>query len=400
MGTLIKDWWAPKYATVLDLKPEATSIRSRVYHVSVMPCYDKKLEASRPDFADAEEVRDVDCVLTTGEVAKMLAERNCDLVTLARQASMASPTKSDAAEAVFPDLLQHLGTSSGSYLHGVIGDLVRRHAQDLSSIGDLRLEIKNIRGSDYVDYTLSTAQPSSHDSAVSLPRKTLFKGATCYGFRNLQNVVRKVGRAQGISVTKGAAATTGPAPRKGAVRRVVRKGATPSATVAATAPVEEERGYDYIEVMACPSGCVNGGGQLPPPPLSSITNSSARRKRGVYEGELDDEGMPRVAEAFEVDPLLDASSWPGQATLPGKEWVERVEQRYWMVETTDHADVDLAAHPSIQPFLQAPSNAINRLANGILEELCGGDEGKRRTVLRTQYRAVESEEVNGLAVKW
>jgi iron only hydrogenase large subunit-like protein len=38
-----------------------------VYHVSVMPCYDKKLEATRPDFYDpVNSSRDVDCVLTTG----------------------------------------------------------------------------------------------------------------------------------------------------------------------------------------------------------------------------------------------------------------------------------------------------------------------------------------------
>ncbi len=24
--------------------------------------------------------------------------------------------------------------------------------------------------------------------------------------------------------------------------------------------------YDYVEVMACPSACLNGGGQLPPAP--------------------------------------------------------------------------------------------------------------------------------------
>lgn len=34
-----------------------------------MPCYDKKLEASRPDFFNQEyQTRDVDCVLTTGAV--------------------------------------------------------------------------------------------------------------------------------------------------------------------------------------------------------------------------------------------------------------------------------------------------------------------------------------------
>ena len=38
-----------------------------IYHVSVMPCYDKKLEASREDFYnDIYRTRDVDCVITSG----------------------------------------------------------------------------------------------------------------------------------------------------------------------------------------------------------------------------------------------------------------------------------------------------------------------------------------------
>ena len=40
---------------------------SQVYHVAVMMCYDKKLEASREDFFnDVYRTRDVDCVITTG----------------------------------------------------------------------------------------------------------------------------------------------------------------------------------------------------------------------------------------------------------------------------------------------------------------------------------------------
>ena len=39
-----------------------------IYHVTVMPCYDKKLEASREDFYnDLYRTRDVDCVITSGE---------------------------------------------------------------------------------------------------------------------------------------------------------------------------------------------------------------------------------------------------------------------------------------------------------------------------------------------
>ncbi len=35
--------------------------------MTVMPCYDKKLEASRSDFySDLYRTRDVDCVITSG----------------------------------------------------------------------------------------------------------------------------------------------------------------------------------------------------------------------------------------------------------------------------------------------------------------------------------------------
>lgn len=65
---------------------------TKVYHVAVMPCYDKKLEAARSDFADvgdaaghssggsvgvatpADAVGETDSVLTTGEVEAMLQE--------------------------------------------------------------------------------------------------------------------------------------------------------------------------------------------------------------------------------------------------------------------------------------------------------------------------------------
>ena len=44
-----------------------------MYHVTIMPCYDKKLEASREDFYnDIYRTRDVDCVISTGK----LVERN------------------------------------------------------------------------------------------------------------------------------------------------------------------------------------------------------------------------------------------------------------------------------------------------------------------------------------
>lgn len=46
-----------------------------VYHVTVMPCYDKKLEAVRDDFVfsvEDKDVTEVDSVLTTGEVLDLI----------------------------------------------------------------------------------------------------------------------------------------------------------------------------------------------------------------------------------------------------------------------------------------------------------------------------------------
>ncbi len=51
-----------------------------------------------------------------------------------------------------------------------------------------------------------------------------------------------------------------------------------------------EKKYDFIEVMACPGGCVNGGGQ-PIQPASIINNYNVRalRAKGLYE---DDKNLP------------------------------------------------------------------------------------------------------------
>lgn len=39
---------------------------AQIYHVTVEPCYDKKLEASRSDFFNQNDnSRDVDCVITS-----------------------------------------------------------------------------------------------------------------------------------------------------------------------------------------------------------------------------------------------------------------------------------------------------------------------------------------------
>ncbi len=47
-----------------------------------MPCFDKKLEASRDDFTNEDQVRDVDCVLTAAEVVDIIKDKGIDFAAL------------------------------------------------------------------------------------------------------------------------------------------------------------------------------------------------------------------------------------------------------------------------------------------------------------------------------
>lgn len=58
MGSLVKY----HIAETIGLSPD------RIYHITLMPCYDKKLEAYREDFNNKlKDTRDVDCVITASE---------------------------------------------------------------------------------------------------------------------------------------------------------------------------------------------------------------------------------------------------------------------------------------------------------------------------------------------
>ncbi|XP_032086137.1 cytosolic iron-sulfur assembly component 3 isoform X2 [Thamnophis elegans] len=142
MGALIKDHFAKQQCLTPD----------QIYHATVMPCYDKKLEASRPDFfIQKYQTREVDCVITTGEVLKLLDEEGVSLLEV--------------------------------------------NPMPLDSINK-----------DFQEVTLEK------------DGQTLLHFALAYGFRNIQNFVQKL-----------------------------KRGKLP---------------YHYLEVMACPSGCLNGGGQI------------------------------------------------------------------------------------------------------------------------------------------
>ncbi|CAG8555614.1 10980_t:CDS:2 [Cetraspora pellucida] len=196
MGSIVKDHLASK----LGVEP------NNIYHVGIMMCYDKKLEASRSDFFNEGcQTRDVDCVLTTGEVVKMFEEQNFNI-----DESLEVPIDSFVKASQEGQLLRSPGSASGGFLEFIL----EYSARELFGITGIDVEkeqgvtIKTGRNKDFKEISLE------------VDGKPLLKFASAYGFRNIQNLVRKI-----------------------------KSGNSP---------------YHYIEVMACPSGCINGGGQLKP----------------------------------------------------------------------------------------------------------------------------------------
>ncbi|XP_062999172.1 cytosolic iron-sulfur assembly component 3 [Elgaria multicarinata webbii] len=188
MGSLVKGHFAQQQHVTPD----------QIYHVTVMPCYDKKLEASRPDFFIQEhETREVDCVITTGEVLKLLDQEGLSLSEVA-PAPLDGMFNSLSEE----QLVGHSGGGSGGYLEHIY----KYAAKELFGIQVEELQYKTLKNKDFQEVTLEK------------DGKTVLHFALAYGFRNIQNLVQKL-----------------------------KRGRLP---------------YHYIEVMACPSGCLNGGGQI------------------------------------------------------------------------------------------------------------------------------------------
>jgi hypothetical protein len=336
-----------------------------------MPCYDKKLEASRQDFYnDIYSTRDVDCVITTLELELMMQEKGWDLSLPAEHEDSALFASDDVQCTDLPELLSHPGTSSGSYLHSLISVIVATTPRSLD------LSVRTVRTADYEEYTLSMRDTG----------EVVFRGAKCYGFRNLQNVVRKVGREAGVQVGKGAAGRLA-----GGLRGRARK--------AESSGKEVEKGYDYVEVMACPAGCVNGGGQLRPPrPATSQMEDEEGYKRNWEESGVRIGGL-------ESESGLQNPKWGD------KEWTKKVEEAYWHDLPTPPPSPKLSGTDGCRDVL---TKHADRLVARILVDLCepkkvdglisaatmdDDAETRRKNLFRTQYHVVESEVV-GLAVKW
>ncbi|CAG9854505.1 unnamed protein product [Phyllotreta striolata] len=193
----------------------------QIYHVTVMPCYDKKLEATREDFYSKEtDSKDVDCVITAIELEQMLSREGIELNSL-DNGTFHQPWVSNDSE-VSPDLAGNSGSGSGGYSDQIF----KYAARELFGRDNVNLEYKSIRNPDFREVLLESNG------------EVLLRFAIVNGFRNIQNLVQKLKRGKSQ--------------------------------------------YDYVEVMACPSGCLNGGAQIRPGDGKSVKELITEIE-GLYE---------------------------------------------------------------------------------------------------------------------
>ncbi|XP_061401219.1 probable cytosolic Fe-S cluster assembly factor GJ13047 [Musca vetustissima] len=192
MGVLAKQLLGQK----LNISPE------KIYHITIMPCYDKKLEASRSDFFDeALNSKDVDCVITSIEIEQMLDDKSLDSFPCAAYDWPWGDANANDGTHVWA----HGLSTSGGYAEYVFPQA----AKELFNVDVNTVEFKTLRNPDFREVSLD------------VDGKTILKFAIANGFRNIQNLVQKL--------------------KRGKVQ------------------------YHFVEVMACPSGCINGGAQIRPP---------------------------------------------------------------------------------------------------------------------------------------
>jgi NADH-quinone oxidoreductase subunit G/[NiFe] hydrogenase diaphorase moiety small subunit len=216
-GAIIKSY----YAELQGIDPK------NIVSVSLMPCSAKKFQSGRPEMKDSGH-RDVDLVLTTREMGKMIKEAGIpDLLNL---------PKSEF------DNPSGLGSGAG-IIFGATGGVMEaaiRTAYAIVTGEDVPFENLNIipvRGMDGVK-TAELPIPKAVDAWKFLEGATL-KVMVCHGLKNARWMIEKL-----------------------------RKG--------------ELSDYHFIEVMACPGGCLGGGGQ----PIPTTPEIRQARARAIYEEDM------------------------------------------------------------------------------------------------------------------
>ena len=203
------------------------------------------LTASRPDFTDQTTgQKEVDLVITTVEVEQMLSEDGYDTlenVIYQRDISIDSLAKVLKNSTNLEDIeskkiyLNH-GSGSGGHAENVLVMASKELFGKEISFDDLK--IKTLKNSDFKEITLENSCG-----------EVMLRFAIANGFRNIQNLVQKMKR--------------------------------------------KKCSYDLVEVMACPSGCLNGGAQCKPSEEKDLSfKAFIAEMEKMYSADIDGKCMP------------------------------------------------------------------------------------------------------------
>ena len=204
-GALAKTYW-----------PETQGIHVEdIYSVSIMPCTAKKAECVRPQLQSNPGIPDVDTVLTTRELARMIKNAGIDFKNLPEE-----------------DYDSPLGSSTGAaVIFGVTGGVMEAALRTVYAVLN---EGKDIPG---IIFQPVRGMEGIKEASVDVPvggQTVTVKLAVAHTLKNAKILMDKI-----------------------------RAG---------------EADYHFIEVMACPGGCIGGGGQ--PQPVNAEIR--AARTAAVY----------------------------------------------------------------------------------------------------------------------
>ena len=195
LGSLLKTYFAKKE----NIDP------NKIYVVSIMPCVAKKYERQRPELKN-NGLYDVDNVITTRELARMIKQANIDFEKIEDQEYDMPLGETTGAGAIF-------GVTGG------VMEAALRTAQDKLKGEDVeKFEFIEVRG-----------EKGIKEANITINGRNLHV-AVVSGLSNAKKILEelKLGKSS----------------------------------------------YDFIEVMACPGGCIMGGGQ-------PIKNSKVRTKMDI-----------------------------------------------------------------------------------------------------------------------
>ena len=256
-GSLLKRFYAPEQG----IDP------ADLFVVSVMPCTAKKFEARRPEFAP-DGVRDVDAVITTQELARMIKSAGIMFDRLEEEAFDApfgfatgsgvifgytggvatAVVREAAATLAGAPFSPHQGRGDGET--GRRGDAGTRGRGDAAVLplpsGEREHALWHVHGGE--GRTSPPVSPSPRPAPVLQVELHPVEGLEGVRAAELEIARHDAGGPPRTPVRVRLAVASG----LGAARRLVE------------AIDEGKVDYDIVEVMTCPGGCAGGGGQPTP----------------------------------------------------------------------------------------------------------------------------------------